>query len=333
MKKLYFLLSALSVNVIAVAQYSMTNFHNVATGDVATNIAAADTLAQEGPGGANQTWNFSTMALGSAASTTYISPSGTPYASNYPNATTATNSGAQYGYIKCDPTSYSLEGAAQTNSTVIYTNDQVIMTYPFTYNTVVNDNFSGNIISGQNGTLTGTSTTTGDGYGTLVLPGATLNNVLRVKNVYTRTDNFGVYTIDYYSETYIWYSALSKHALMTINRFATTFFGSTTWVKTVSINAAAVGIEEVDQQAAFRMFPNPSAGEVFVQVKPELVSDLTTIEVVDLLGKTVYSSQLGTLSQPEAGLCMLNTASLEKGSYFVRISSGKASTVQKLIVQ
>ncbi|MFL5753943.1 MAG: T9SS type A sorting domain-containing protein [Bacteroidia bacterium] len=331
MKKLYFLIAAFFLVFSINAQYSMSNFHNVAPGDMSTSTPAADTLAQEGPGGANQTWNFSTLNLGTASSSTYVSPSSTPYAASFPNATVAAGSGSTYDYLKCNSTSYSLEGGAQPNSTVIYSNDQLLFTYPFTYNSVVNDNFSGTIVTGSNGTLTGTSATTGDGYGTLILPGATLSNVLRVKTTYNRTDNFGAYTIDYYSEVYLWYSAASKYPLFSITRFATNFFGSITWTKSVSMNASVVGINNADKSLEFNMFPNPGSGEVFLSLDPGKLNS-TKIEITDMLGKIVYSSAAAQVSRVE-GNCLVNTAGFEKGTYFVRVSSDKESTVQKLLIQ
>jgi hypothetical protein len=333
MKKIYFSVLFIYACILGQAQYSMTNFHNVAPGDISISIPVTDTMAQEGPGGANQTWNFSNLNLGTAASASYVSPSGTPYAASYPNATAATSNGGQYGYLKCNATSYAIEGAAQSSSTVIYSNDQLFLTYPFTYNSVVNDNFSGTIISGTNGTLTGSTTTTGDGYGTLMLPGATLNNVLRVKSSYTRTDNFGAYSIDYYSESYIWYSAASKYPLLNINRFATIFFGTPTWVKTVSVDASAVGISEIKDEKAFTMFPNPSSGDVFLHVQPALLTGEAILEIIDVLGKTVYAAPLSAISQPGQELYSFSTMGLEKGIYSVRINSGKNSTVQKLVLQ
>ncbi len=336
MKKLYLFISCSLIAVSLDAQYSMTNFHNVAPGDTYNSYNAADTLAQEGPAGASQTWNFATLNINPTMVTeTYVAPGTTPAGASYPNATAASGSGSTYAYVKCNTTTFAVEGASNPATTVSFTDDQVIFTYPFTYLSTLTDNFSGNVTGSAAGTATGVTMSTGDGHGTLVMPGGTFNNVLRVKSTYTRTDNLGLFNIDYYSESYIWYSAITKDALLNINRLATTFFGNTTWTKSIRISSiAAVGINENnDVLSDVKIFPNPSSEIVFLQVKPELVKSSTRLEIVDMLGNVVFSQNADQLNAVADGICSINVTSFAKGSYFVRVSTPENNSVQKLIIQ
>lgn len=310
----------------------MTTFHNFAPGDVFFTLTC-DTLAEPGTAGANQTWDFSAITVTSSGSSTALSPSATPYAASYPNATVSTSVGDMYSYSKCNTAGLYIEGAAQPSSTVIYSNDQQYLSYPFTYNSSITDAFSGTVITGMNGTITGTSTTTADGYGTIILPGgATINNVLRVKNTYTRTDDFGTFISTYTNESYAWYSSTRKGPVFSVGTLTTDFFGMVTVVKTVSADGNSVGMKEIETEPSFSIFPNPAAGQVYMDVKKLAITD-ANVEVMDVLGNIVFSGSIDKMEISDKGLSLINSNILNSGTYFVRINTGSSSSVQKLIVE
>ena len=68
----------------------------------------------------------------------------------------------------------------------------------------------------------------------------------------------------------------------------------------------------------FTIYPNPSKGMVTVKA-----DNLTSVAVYNTLGKMVLSTNQATF----------NTASLQTGIYFVKVTANGASATQKLIVK
>ncbi len=93
--------------------------------------------------------------------------------------------------------------------------------------------------------------------------------------------------------------------------------------------SAGVGIFNIANTLAAKLYPNPASNQVFVEVALEKAADVK-IEVVNNLGQTV-------ISQTEAGVQLVNTkvniATLSSGIYLVKITAGEASSTQKLIVE
>lgn len=96
----------------------------------------------------------------------------------------------------------------------------------------------------------------------------------------------------------------------------------------------SLGITEVSKKATFGIYPNPTAADkkitVLFDVK-EKANNKGNIEVYDLTGKKVYSSELphqtGFYKQD------LNLSHLPSGSYMVKINYGGDSETKKLIVK
>lgn len=74
-------------------------------------------------------------------------------------------------------------------------------------------------------------------------------------------------------------------------------------------------------QADFQIYPNPSKGEIFIEIDGFVDSQLT---VLDMKGVVV-------LVQPVSNQQLVNLGSLPKGIYFVRL--GDSSQVQKLLIE
>jgi hypothetical protein len=87
----------------------------------------------------------------------------------------------------------------------------------------------------------------------------------------------------------------------------------------------SIGIEEnkTESKSSFLVYPNPAASDFTI-----LLKDLETASygLFDIAGKKVKA---GTLSQAET---KVNSTDLSPGIYFIRISSGNSSSVQKLVI-
>lgn len=83
------------------------------------------------------------------------------------------------------------------------------------------------------------------------------------------------------------------------------------------------GIEEIENsRLKIEIYPNPASTDVTVHV-----SEPATLTVIDLQGRTVIPAT------PINSSFLIPHSSLPAGTYFVRVTSGKNSAVQKLIVK
>ncbi|MCC7030394.1 MAG: T9SS type A sorting domain-containing protein [Chitinophagaceae bacterium] len=169
--------------------------------------------------GANASWDASGLVKDAATpiiNYTVSAPAGTTYAADYTNANWHFTDPALLAilgntYYNLSADSFVLWGAHVTGSAYeIYDNPEMDLAFPFAYNQIVNNTYSktnytaaGGISSYQ----TGNVTLTYDGYGTLILPNGTYNNVVRIKKV--RTNDLGPTLTSYY-----WYNSVNGANLL-----------------------------------------------------------------------------------------------------------------------
>ncbi|GAB3917216.1 T9SS type A sorting domain-containing protein [Larkinella terrae] len=88
-------------------------------------------------------------------------------------------------------------------------------------------------------------------------------------------------------------------------------------------DAPITGVEEEPEtNTKLMVFPNPNSG-ILIWQNPALQQ----IDIVDISGRTVVSTR------PAAGQNQLNVSQLADGFYIVRLSDGKKTVVQKLIIR
>ncbi|MDA9262206.1 T9SS type A sorting domain-containing protein [bacterium] len=91
-------------------------------------------------------------------------------------------------------------------------------------------------------------------------------------------------------------------------------------------NPNAVGIEEVQKETSIKIFPNPATDFVNVAIASNEVNK--KIEIIDLLGKVVYSN---SVAEDNTKL-RVNTSNFLPGVYFVSITSNNKSIRTSKIV-
>jgi len=82
--------------------------------------------------------------------------------------------------------------------------------------------------------------------------------------------------------------------------------------------------------SGLNLFPNP-ANETFSISYPSTGSDMATISVTDMSGKTVYTASKSINSQ--GGNIQIGTDGLANGMYRVTFASGNVNTASKLVVR
>ena len=343
MKKItitFFILAIAAVN--AFAQITITPSYNPTVGDRFVFRSVDTTNVQPGNSGANQNWNFSSIIIANDSTVlTYVSPSSTPNGSSFPSANVAQyqQSASAYTYYQTSSSQILNLGTVTSVSTVVNSNSQIVMQYPFTYNTNFTDVFQAQFTAAPATVYRrGTMNVTGDAYGTITLPTGTYSNVLRVKQVQTIVDSsvigiFGIVTTTSLT-TYSWFNGTNKFPLFQITNSAITTLAGTTYGKMVTItNSQPVGISQISTEVPSEYmlnqnYPNPfnPSTKISFEIPKEGFVNLT---IFDNLGREVKNLVNEKLN---AGAYETNfdASGLTSGIYFYRISAGNFVSVKKM---
>lgn len=155
------------------------------------------------PGGASQTWNYSSLTNSQNDTTGFFSSTGTLYQSSFPSSNLATYKASTdiWSYFTTDSTGLYANGIAgsgtPTGNVITLNPPQLTAPVPFTYNDSITN--SSRIVIDTvvtfvvpyNARLVRNfqETFVADGWGTLILPSGTYNNVLRAKITEVRWDS------------------------------------------------------------------------------------------------------------------------------------------------
>lgn len=213
MSKIILLFMLSGITFSASAQH--LNAYNYAIGDSVTFINADTTGCTSGNAGTGVSWDFSTLQMVDELGMKIKKPSDVPNGSQFPNASyVKVYSSGEHYFLKNTPASHEMLGATNAQSVSTYPNSQLQLSRPVAHGTQQHDTFT---VDGNGGGFnfrgTGYQTISCDGTGTLRLPNATYNNVVRVKQYAVEYDTIflspEVTTVSY-STTYLWFD--DKHA-------------------------------------------------------------------------------------------------------------------------
>jgi hypothetical protein len=203
----------------SVAQITLTSSNNPAPGDVDFYSSCDTTNISPGNAGINQTWNFTSLTRLDSTTVSFVSASSTIYAGQFPGSNIASTSDmTDYNFFTTSETGILINGNAGPGLTANYSDPQLFMQYPFNFNSNVTDNFAANFTSGSFETYrTGTTTISGDAWGTINLPSGSFPNALRVKYVIVTNDssNTGVVLTSTLT-SYNWFAAGRKFPVFEI---------------------------------------------------------------------------------------------------------------------
>lgn len=337
MKKIYLsIFTAISVIFSSNAQTLTATNHNPLLGEIIKTTECSTTAINPGTSGTNQTYNFGAITIGTVNLTnTVVTSASTGSAASYPSSSVAISSGTNNSYYTPTTTDLKFWGGNMTigalNVVLTYTSNAVYAVYPMAYNTTNTVSVGGGInVSGNNGTFTGISSIVADGTGTLVLPGRTFNNILRVKNVQNLNFNLIVsgtvnqILYEYYDPT------LSKNPILTVTNstLASIAFGTSTLVAvTVNTDYLQVGVKEsLKELTGVNIFPNPANTNVNIQLNGD-INEAVNLEIINAIGQNVRKEILTNKSN------LVNVSELPSGIYFFKMSAGNAVTVKKITIE
>lgn len=225
-------------------------------------------------------------------------------------------------------------GVGDPTQVQVYSDLHVIFNFPFTSSSNIADNIACTYtVNGFTFTRTGTSNTTALGYGTLMLPGGTYNNIMKVQLNYTYFDtSAGFPGTTTKSNAYLWFDATHKTPVLGIYYTDLIVGGFTQSTKSVVVADFAVGMEDSKgTSASFTVYPNPAQAEAAVnfELKKEQDVDIKIINVAGQLVKNIRYEKIPAGVHSEK----LDVSALASGMYFITLNVGGIVSERKLIIE
>lgn len=334
MKKLNFVLFLL-IGIMFYAQPSVTRA-GVDRINNTISLKAEDvsgTSITAGAAGANITWDFS--AYTGTNSTAYVSRvcPGQANCFRFPGAnriTTMTNVDTNDFSAMTDTEATMLgsySGPALGDVTVTYTNPLTEYMFPITYLQQFNDTYAFSSVSAAIGNVdeTGQVSVSVDGYGTVITPKGTYQNVLRIKRMRTGTQVIASspipITATYINESYQWVNQTDGMVFsFAINTFVLN--GTTNVSKSVSyLDAEVLATTDVNRKKEeISVYPNPGTDFITITSKEEFKK----VTVSSLEGKTVLTAEHSR---------NIDISKLPKGVYILQGELKNGTVVSKKIIK
>ncbi|MFK7755700.1 MAG: T9SS type A sorting domain-containing protein [Flavobacteriales bacterium] len=209
-----------------------------------------------------------------------------------------------------------------------YEDKRQFMTYPITYLDEFSDTFSGTVeiaAGAQTLTQTGSTALIADGYGTLILPYGTIENVLRIKEISSSFDDFMGITLASNSDyQYYWYHEDYETIIASYEEFYT---------DGALVDRIASYITEQDFSSLVENYSAPK-----VSVYPNPSSDIVNFEFPSLqnLNFTIVDSQGKTVLTGSVEASFNNTLTinnLSAGLYIIKGANNKKSFSTRFIIE
>ncbi len=260
-----------------------------------------DSGVGSGPSGTGITWDFSSLQLTSDTIVQEIvHPGSTPYGAMFSGTDyVEKSSDGSYSYMqKLSSTSQMIGFVTSAGLIIKYHNPFVFFSRPFTYQDIIIDTSARSYtVAGDSLSGTGLSETIADGWGTLIVPGHTYNNVLRIKFTQEYADTSHISHMVTHSRitSYAWFDTSHVSSLLKID---SVFIYSPFYTDTV------VSVELLKQEIVTHMITpvHEENIQVFYTGQKLVVSgrlqdqDNITVTICDMTGrklKKLHSVQQG----------------------------------------
>lgn len=325
------LILALACPLAIKAQPVLTATNNLATpGESFAYISAGYQPA--GPSGGGVTWDFSSLQPENFTQLFFGLPSSGSQAVQFPDATLLrSQASGQESYFIHNNDSIRLIGVVTASGVVVsYSDPEQVLRFPFSFNQSFVDSFRASYISGSSGTRTGVDTVVADGWGTLILPDYTYNNVLRVKVISHYNDTIPTQPVlTFNDERYYFYLPGIHSYLLSINN-TVVMNGNTviSTVQTLNYFDHTTGIAAAPPQVELKIYPVPALEKADVHF-PAIKTDRGSLTVINNAGMIVRQVPL-VKNQTQLTLDCLG---LPSGMYVVKMYDGEQAAAGKLVVR
>ncbi|MFW6020431.1 MAG: T9SS type A sorting domain-containing protein [Bacteroidales bacterium] len=326
--RLFFAAASLMVALTATAQPTLTGSNvNPVIGTSFTSNTC--NYVSEGNSGADQTWDLSSMNVTDSTKVSIELPSNTQYSNSFPSANIAwVRSGSdEVAYYNASSSALQFYGMHIPGTTTLsYDDPEDELQFPITYDDSYTDTWD--VEYTANGITfyrEGTTTVTADGYGTLITPEGTFNNVLRVHTEQIYQDSASIsgspYIMDYDLNAYTWYKE-GYHSFL-----ATTFsLNSPNGPQSSAsyISNLPVSTNEITRDISCKVFPNPASENVNIELSAK--GDVS-VKLLNSAGQQVEA----TVHEQDQNL-RIDVSNLPEGLYLVRIVQDETNLITKKIV-
>ena len=328
MKPFISLCSAALIAATAHAQPTFTAATNTPAPGTTYSINYGPYVAPGGAG-ANQTWNLTGLTTDSSTTVQRVLPSATMNGAQFPTATVAEESAAVTQYFRVAADGIHFAGSDDGTSVIVHAPMGKYLLFPCTFGTVWSSSQHATFTY-DDMTVTRTGTFSGqvDGYGTLIMPGGTINNVLRVRWTHTLQDAMGPMTINHLYDSFAFFQAGQAHPIAELVTATINMGGGpiTNQFSRWSSADLSTGIAE-QQEVTLTVFPNPAEDEVILTWSPSLGA-ATTVSITDMAGRTVKHIYL---IADRTGRARIDVSSLLAGMYQVTLASTNGRRVSSLL--
>ncbi len=329
MKHIYPLSTLVLLPLIGVAQ-PVLDFSTNGTVPGDAYVYQAGPWVDPGSAGADQTWDLTGLSTDSVINILFIDPVGTPDEASFPNATIAAEDQGAYSYSEFNASGGYFHGLAPPGfSPIVYSDPMQMAAFPATIGTSWVDDFDAAYdIAGNAVTRTGTITAMADAYGTLLMPGGTLTDVLRVSATETYTDDFGLGSSTFENIYTDFLQAGTHYPIVHIFSITTSFFGNSTtitgaqWMNEVSTQIGSVS--DLRDELSVR-----AADQAIVVALPRM-NEGSTLDLLNATGVVLQTQILGTA---QGGVVRFDAHGYASGVYMVRLTSDNSTAVGRVVLE
>lgn len=329
-KQLLTLLIAIS-STLLMAQPTVSSAVFGALGDVINYTEVVPDGLTAGPSGENVTWDFSDLTLtGAFYSLELINLADAPDYTEFPGANMASDNGfGQYGFLKLTSSEYTNYGSNAIGVITYYDDPEEIFVFPMSYGTTNTDNFHASFFSGIDFERSGTTISEADGYGTLILPTGTFEDVLRVKVSQDYTDDAALLPspIIYDFTLYYWLKdgitgPLFQYFELNVGGAFPSESSSAAFNTDLSI-----GIKDNTTLNQISISPNPAIDIVKIDCGTDVYNK--QLIVYNQLGQIVLTDVITTVNQSAS----IDVSELVTGIYQLVIQDGNNRITAKFVKQ
>jgi len=313
--KLKFLLIINFISVFSMAQPTLLSTEMAPLGTnwimhYSQNFNLVDTTVQ----GANVTWNFSSIQSNSQTLTiNVVDPSQTPYGSMFPSANYCYIEGPTLTYVYFNLSSSKMEriGSWRNGTLNTYTDPQTEYIFPLTLGSYNYDTWD-NTLSSSGGIYELECI----GYGTLILPMGTFNDVLMVR---VHLEEF---ILDF--DAYFWYSSSNGSVLVQYIPGDGLFIPESLAYTTVINLGTSIESSELSNQFKYN---NPVKSSLSLYFENEIESDLN-YQVLNAMGQQLHTGVI-VRNSSEAEI---DLSHLSSGVYLLTLKEEKTNAEKTIKV-
>lgn len=286
-----------------------------------------------GSAGADQTWDMSGLTTDSTMNITLAAPGTVIGNEAFPGATVAETGNEATMFWRVENEGVHLVGSLAEDVAIVYSDEGKYLQFPCTYQTAWTDDVAASFeVEEMTVTRTGNIDVIADGHGTLIMPDATIPNVLRLHWVENTTDMMAGFEMNAVYDSYLYYVEGRSYPLVQLVTGTISFLGNETtvqftqWNGDISTDIETASVPDQELQA----WPNPAQDLVSLRVPAEMAGEVF-IQFHDATGKAVYNGRFMTDVNRAIGIPL---DQLNSGIHMVTAidAEGRTATI-RLIVQ